>query len=170
MSVTPNLCCDETKTEGHNLRDSLIWSLDWVSLVPLIWSQVVSSRTSQGYQTLIFWSVEDQHLPFSGSFSSAIFLGIVVSISACHVRDWGSIPRQGGNTPLGFLHSLVDKASVCNAGDLSSIPGLGRYPGEGKGNPPQYSCWENCMEKGAWQAMVLGIGRVKQDLLLSFFL
>ena len=42
------------------------------------------------------------------------------------------------------------KVSVYNAGDLGSIPGLGRFPGEGNGNPLQYSCLENPMEGGAW--------------------
>jgi len=44
--------------------------------------------------------------------------------------------------------------SLCNAGDLGSIPELGRSPGEGNGNPPQYSCLENSMDGGAWQATV----------------
>ena len=42
------------------------------------------------------------------------------------------------------------KASVYNAGKLGSIPGLGRFPGEGNGNPLQYSCLENPMDRGAW--------------------
>ena len=42
------------------------------------------------------------------------------------------------------------KASACNVGDLGSIPGSGRYPGEGNGNKLQYSCLENPMEGGAW--------------------
>ena len=42
------------------------------------------------------------------------------------------------------------KASACNVGDLNSIPGLGRYPGEGNGNLLQYSCLENPMDRGAW--------------------
>ena len=42
------------------------------------------------------------------------------------------------------------KASVYNAGDLGSSPGLGRSPGEGKGNPLQYYCLENPMDRGAW--------------------
>ena len=41
------------------------------------------------------------------------------------------------------------KASACNAGDPGSIPGLGRSPGEGNGNPLQYSCLENSMARGA---------------------
>ena len=42
------------------------------------------------------------------------------------------------------------KASVYNAGDLGSIPGLGRSPGEGNGNPLQYYCLENPMDRGTW--------------------
>ena len=49
------------------------------------------------------------------------------------------------------------KESVCNAGDLSSIPGLGRSPGEGNGNPFQYSCLKNFMDRGAWQATIHGV-------------
>ena len=47
--------------------------------------------------------------------------------------------------------------SVYNAGDSSSIPGWGRYPGEGNGNPLQYSCLENPMDGGAWQSAVHGV-------------
>ena len=50
-----------------------------------------------------------------------------------------------------------DKASACNTGDLGSIPGLGRSPGEGNGNPLQYSCLENPMDRGAWSATVHGV-------------
>ena len=46
------------------------------------------------------------------------------------------------------------KVSACNAGDLGSILGLGRSPGEGNGNPLQYSCLENLMDRGAWWATV----------------
>ena len=49
------------------------------------------------------------------------------------------------------------KASACKAEDLGSIPGLGRSPGEGNGNPLQYSCLENPMDRGAWRATVHGV-------------
>ena len=42
------------------------------------------------------------------------------------------------------------EVSACDAGDLGSIPGLGRSPGEGNGNPFQYSCLENPMDRGVW--------------------
>ena len=60
----------------------------------------------------------------------------------------------------GFPGGSEDKASACNAGDPGSIPGLGRSPGEGNGNPLQYSCLENPMDRGAWQAMSTGSQRV----------
>ena len=56
--------------------------------------------------------------------------------------------------------ALVVKNLPANAGDLrdmGSIPGLGRSPGEGHGNPLQYSCLENPMDRGAWQATVHGV-------------
>ena len=65
---------------------------------------------------------------------------------------------------LGFPHSSVSKESACNAGDPVLIPGLGRSSGEGNGNPLQYSCLENPMDRGAWQATVHGIARVGHDL------
>ena len=55
-------------------------------------------------------------------------------------------------------------------GDLGSIPGSGRSPGEGNGNLLQFSYLENPMDRGAWQATVHGIPRVGQDLALSFFI
>ena len=51
----------------------------------------------------------------------------------------------------------VVKEYACNEGDLPSVPGLGRSPGKGKGYPLQYSCLENPMDRGAWQATVYGI-------------
>ena len=55
------------------------------------------------------------------------------------------------------------KESACNAGDLHSIPGSGRSPGEGHGDQLQYSCLENPMARGAWQGTVHGSQRVGQD-------
>ena len=49
---------------------------------------------------------------------------------------------------------LMGKESDCNAGDVGSIPGSGRFPGEGNGNPFQYSCLENPMDRGAWWATI----------------
>ena len=56
------------------------------------------------------------------------------------------------------------KESICNAGDLGSILWLGRSPGEGNGNPLQYSCLENPMDREAWQATIHGVAKVRHDL------
>ena len=61
---------------------------------------------------------------------------------------------------------LVIKDLPTKAGDIrdmGSIPGSGRYPGGGHGNPLQYSCLENPMDRGAWQAIVVGGLRAGQD-------
>ena len=58
-----------------------------------------------------------------------------------------------------FQFGSDSKASVCNAKDLGSIPGLGRSPGEGNGSPLQYSSLENLMDRGAWQATVHGVAK-----------
>ena len=50
-----------------------------------------------------------------------------------------------------------------DTGDVGSIPGSGRSPGEGNGNSPQYSCLENRMDRGAWRATVRILHRVGQD-------
>ena len=63
------------------------------------------------------------------------------------------------------------KASACNAGHLGSIPGSGRFTGEGNGNPLQYSCLENPMVGGAWWATVHGVAKSQtrlSDLTLTF--
>ena len=61
--------------------------------------------------------------------------------------------------PHGFPGGSDSKASVYNAGDLGLLPGLGRSPGEGDGNPLQYSCLENPMDGGVWQATVHGVAK-----------
>ena len=64
------------------------------------------------------------------------------------------------NWYLGDKNYVVADGSACNAGDkedASWIPGLGRSPGEGNGDLPQYSCLENPMDRGAWRATVHGV-------------
>ena len=54
--------------------------------------------------------------------------------------------------------------SACHAGDLDSIPGSGRSPGEGNGNPLQYSRLENSMDRGVWPATVNGVAQSQSRL------
>ena len=65
---------------------------------------------------------------------------------------------------VGFPGGSDGKASAYNAGDPGSIPGSGRSPGEGNGNPLQYSCLENPVDGGAWLATVHGVAKSRTRL------
>ena len=60
---------------------------------------------------------------------------------------------------MGFSGGSDSKEPACNAGELSSVPGWGRSPGEGNGNRLQYSCLDNSMDRGAWWTIVLGVAK-----------
>ena len=75
----------------------------------------------------------------------------------CFVFFWG---LPGGSD---------GKASACNVGDLGSIPRLGRSPGEGNGNPLQYSCLESSMDGGACGLQSMGSQRAGHNWVASFF-
>ena len=65
---------------------------------------------------------------------------------------------------MGFLSGSDSKESACSVGDPGSVPGLGRSPGEGNGNPLQYSCLENPMNREAWQATYSPWGVKESDM------
>ena len=79
---------------------------------------------------------------------SRILLYLVVSCLLNKLLNYQSMGFPGGSEV---------KASACNVGDLGSIPGSGRSPGEGNGNPLQYACLGNPMDGGAWWATVHGV-------------
>ena len=60
---------------------------------------------------------------------------------------------------MDFLGGSDSKESACDVEDVSLIPGLGRYPGEGNGNPLQYSCLGNPTDRGAWRAFARGVSK-----------
>ena len=65
---------------------------------------------------------------------------------------------------LGFPGGSDSKESACKVGDPGLIPGSGRSPGEGNGNPLQYPCLENLMDRGAWWAAVHGVAKSQARL------
>ena len=75
-----------------------------------------------------------------------------------------NLPTTGGSQSLsaafwGFPGGSVGKNPPANAGDAGSIPGLGRLPEEGNGNPLQYSCLGNPIDTRAWQAIICGAAK-----------
>ena len=71
---------------------------------------------------------------------------------------------QEVDTHRGFPGGSAVKNPPANAGDMGLIPGLGRFPGEGTGNPLQYSCLENPMDRGAWWAAINGVAKSQTQL------
>ena len=67
------------------------------------------------------------------------------------------LPLNIWGTREGFPGGSDSEESACHVGDLGSIPGLGRSPGEGNGNPFQYCCLEKFMDRGAWRAAAMGV-------------
>ena len=65
---------------------------------------------------------------------------------------------------MGFPGGSAGKESACNAGALSSIPGSGKSPGGGNGNPLQYSCSDNSMDRGTWRATIHGVTKSQTRL------
>ena len=81
-----------------------------------------------------------------------------------NLRDEGKHPLKHSKLLIGLPWCLSGKESAHDAGDVGSIPGLGRSLGERSGNPLQDSCLENFMDRGAWWATVHGVARVRQNL------
>ena len=85
-------------------------------------------------------------------------------ILACKMTNWchciffmlSPLPLWVYPDASGFPGGSDGKASACNVGDVGLIPGSGRSPGEGNGNPPQYSCLENSIDGGAWWLQSMG--------------
>ena len=76
------------------------------------------------------------------------------------VQSWVFI----GKTDVEAETPILWPANAGDARDEGSVPGLGRSPGGGNGNPPQYSCLENPMDRGPWQATVHGVTKSRTRL------
>ena len=119
-------------------------------------------------------------LTLYNSMNYSLPVSSVHGILQASILEWVAVPFSRGSSwpraqTLGLLHcrqilyhlshqgcnpgGLDDKESTGNAGDPGSIPGSGRSPGEGNGNPFQYSCPENPMERGVWQATVQRVAK-----------
>ena len=144
---------------------TLAWKIPWMeepgrlqSMGSLSWT-----RLSDFTFTFPFHALEKE----MATHSSVLAWRIPGKGSLVGCRLWGrteSDTTEATQQQQGIPHSSVGKESACNAGELDSIPGSGRSPGEGNGNPLQYSCLENLMDRGAWQATGHGAARVGHNL------
>ena len=107
----------------------------------------------------IFWVSSVRWRTLDGHLSTSIPTLSYTYLSSFYIR---SLYCRGCCRVASLVAQTV-KGSTCNARDLGLIPVSGRLPGEGNGNPLQYSCPGNTMEKGAWQAAVHGSQTVRHD-------
>ena len=105
----------------------------------------------------------NSHLSLFSTSLPAVFLASILMGRQEWVGTNKSWSLGSGRICFGDVYMLIYRASLadetvkepaCNAGDLGLIPGLGISPGEGNGNPLQYSCLENSMDRGAWRVTV----------------
>ena len=97
---------------------------------------------------LVFFQFYQHYSSRRLSFLPWVFLAPLLNISWLYVLEF-----------KGFPVGSDGKESACSAGDLCWIPGLGRSPGKGSGNPLQYSCLENSLNRGAWWVIVYRVTR-----------
>ena len=113
----------------------------WYSHLFKYFPQFVMIHTVKGFG-LVSKEEVGVFLELSCFFDDPADVGNLISGSSAFLRGFCLL--------RGFSGGSDRKSSACNAGDLGLIPGLGRSPGEGSGNPLQYSCLENPMDGGAW--------------------
>ena len=107
------------------------------------------------------------HLLIIYSGLALALLGILVRINSCFLKtiyfirkalyETGKLPKSIQRLVVRLPWWLSGKESACQAGNRSSVSGLGRSPGEGNGNPLLYSCLGNPMDRGAWWIAVCGV-------------
>ena len=128
---------------------------EW-KLLPCYWAAIAFRASEKPAQwlldlcCLVVWSTDPEGMCVRAA-------GVCVcSLQAAPLQGLlpASVPSQ--TACWGFPVGSVGKESTCNAGAPGSIPGLGRVPGKGNGNPLWYSGLENPMDRGPWRATVLG--------------
>ena len=132
----------------------LVLNLSWMKLHKSLYLQIIAQILLYKAWWLLpksnFWLADGGSLCRSSNrFPHGIIFLWPEGLPLISFFDISSLP--------GFPWGSDCKEFACNAGDPCSIPALGRSPGEGNGNPVQYSCLENPMDRGTWQAIVHGV-------------
>ena len=138
---------------GQGPPQLFLWSWCALTLYPFRQQLLEASwaESSKAWNVVVS-SLDSHHdiiLDDTGPLTGAVCLNRVrTKLKLPHSWIWGGL----GNL-RGFPDTSDGKESACNVGDLGLIPGSGRSPGERNGNPLQYSCLENSMDRGAWWAL-----------------
>ena len=152
-----NLAPSELKG-ARFLRSTATLSWLWFLLKALEWSEGSPLGTS--------------HYQMTSLLCSLLFLfWCCWKRKVCFIEEPSNSGKRWACVQTPALHILLHhesfsdgKESTCKAGDMGSIPGLGRSPGEGDGYPLQYSCLENPIDRGAWWAIVYGDAKSQTQL------
>ena len=144
--------------------------------VPFLSQQTTQLFTANSADGYVFSEVQNGFLVFFKTRDTACkWEGWVLTFRAKLFLNLHSDPKTLSNfsgpyyivethRQNSFPYDLDDKESACNEGDLGLISGLGRFPGQGNGNPLQSSCLENPMDGGAWEATVHGVTKSRTRL------
>ena len=140
-------CCDSWGGKDSDMTERLNWTELNISL--WVTDGHITKSEPTWYRIVAEAPAQEQFLLFQertlGTSPVVQWLRIHLLMQSMWV--WALLGKPGGSD---------SKESACNAGDLGSIPGSGRSPGEGNGNPFQYSCLGNPMDRGAWRGTVHG--------------
>ena len=159
----------ETQVQSLGQEDVLLLlsCFSHVRLCATPWTAAYQAPPSMGFSRQEYWSGVPSPSPKGGLYANK---KQQVALHPVNFRLLNNIQREIQqakerlqlkriqqaylflNQDLGFSGVSVVKNPPANAGDADLIPGSGRSPGEGNGNPLQYSCLENSMDGGAWQA------------------
>ena len=123
-----------------------------------IWNDWNFHRVLKGMQNGT--STLENKLAISFKVKHTVIIQVTISSLSMGIRQmklYLQRPVRKISWYLCFPGVSDSKESACHVGDLGLVAGLGRSPGEGKGHPLQYSCLENPMDRGAWQATVHGV-------------
>ena len=126
----------------------------WLSFLQLM---VIPRHLIKKIRTLFFFFFSLTVLTIPWSYTKYVWNPFSLVQQYHHCSNLGSSSFPSRIISPCFPGVSDGKQSACNVGDKGSIPGSGRSPEEGNGNPLQYSCLENFMDRGSWQATVDGI-------------
>ena len=144
--------CPENKIRVAKKTDEEMWPTEPCPA----FHQEVSSLLEQLPLSFVF-VLQREVFPWPRTVSLVLFLCIRYT-GSCLIHLQPQITKQV------FPGGSVGKESSCNAGDPGSIPGSGRFSGEGNANPLQYSCLGNPMDRGAWWATVHEVAKSQTQL------